>query len=67
MNRESCRLSRSWLSMAIAGIAVLGVLTACSGSHENTAPQGGRPGHRKLVRFVDAVNVHLQNLAVASQ
>jgi hypothetical protein len=41
MNRESCRLSRSWLSMAIAGIAVLGVLTACSGSHENTAPQGG--------------------------
>jgi hypothetical protein len=41
MNRESCRLSRSWLSMAIAGIAVLGVLTACSGMHENTAPQGG--------------------------
>jgi hypothetical protein len=41
MNRESCRLSRSLLSMAIAGIAVLGVLTACSGSHENTAPQGG--------------------------
>jgi hypothetical protein len=40
MNRESCRLSRSWLSMAIAGIAVLGVLTACSGSHENRAPQG---------------------------
>jgi hypothetical protein len=29
------------LSLAIAGIAVLGVLTACSGSHENMAPQGG--------------------------
>lgn len=29
-----------WLSLAIAGIAVLGVLAACSGSHENTAPQG---------------------------
>jgi hypothetical protein len=41
MNRESRRLSRSWLSMAIAGIAVLGVLTACSGAHENAAPQGG--------------------------
>jgi hypothetical protein len=27
--------------MAMAGIAVLGVLTACSGSHQNTAPQRG--------------------------
>jgi hypothetical protein len=41
MNRVSCRLGRRWLSLAIAGIAVLGVLTACSGSHENRAPQGG--------------------------
>jgi hypothetical protein len=41
MNRVSSRLGPSWLTLAIAGIAVLGVLTACSVSHENTAPQGG--------------------------
>lgn len=41
MNRDSCRLGRRWLTLAIAGIAVLGVLTACSGSRESTAPQGG--------------------------
>jgi Domain of unknown function (DUF4349) len=40
MNRVSCRLGRRWLTLALAGIAVLGVLTACSGSHENRAPQG---------------------------
>lgn len=34
------RSSRSWLASAIAGIAFMGVLTACSGSHENSAPQG---------------------------
>ncbi len=41
MNRVSCRLGLKWLSLAIAGIAVLGVLTACSGLRENTAPQRG--------------------------
>jgi hypothetical protein len=40
MNRVSCRLGRRSLTLAIAGIAVLGVLTACSGSHESRAPQG---------------------------
>src|SRR5262245_3344725 len=34
------RVSRMWLTVAVSGIAVLGVLTACSGSHENTAPRG---------------------------
>jgi len=41
MNRVLCRLGRRWLTLAVAGIAMLGVLTACSGSHENTAPQSG--------------------------
>ena len=41
MNRVSCRLGRRWLTLAIAGIAVLGVLTACSASPENARPQGG--------------------------
>lgn len=40
MNRVSRRLGPSWLTLALAGIAVLGVLTACSGSHESRAPQG---------------------------
>ena len=31
MSRISCRLDRKWLALAIAGTAVLGVLTACSG------------------------------------
>jgi hypothetical protein len=39
MNRVSRRLGPSWLTLAIAGMAVLGVLTACSGSHGNRAPQ----------------------------
>jgi len=41
MNRVSRRLGPSWLTLAIAGIAVLGVLTACSASPESRAPQGG--------------------------
>ena len=41
MNRVSCRLGRRWLTLAIAGSAVLGMLTACSALHENTAPQRG--------------------------
>lgn len=32
-------MNRRWLTLVIAGIAVLGVLTACSGSHESRAPQ----------------------------
>ena len=36
MKQVSCR---RWLALAIAGFAVSGVLTACSGSHENMAPQ----------------------------
>jgi hypothetical protein len=55
MNRESCRLSRSWLSMAIAGIAVLGVLTACSGSHDNTAPQSAGMTTAPAVAMKDGV------------
>jgi hypothetical protein len=41
MNRVSCRLGRRPLTIAMAGIAMLGVLTACSGSHQNTGPQRG--------------------------
>jgi hypothetical protein len=40
MSRVSCKLGRRWSTLAIAGISVLGVLTACSGSHDNSAPQG---------------------------
>jgi hypothetical protein len=40
MNRVSRSLGRRWLTLAIAGIAAFGVLTACSGLHQNTAPQG---------------------------
>jgi hypothetical protein len=39
MNRMPNKLNRSWWATALAGIAVLGVLTACSGSNDNTAPQ----------------------------
>ena len=41
MSRISCTLNRRWLSVAMAGIATLGILTACSGSHEATPPQAG--------------------------
>jgi type IV secretory pathway VirB10-like protein len=41
MNRVPCRLGRRWMTLAIAGIAVMGVLTACSASPENARPQGG--------------------------
>lgn len=41
MNRVCCRLGRKWSTIAIAGIAVLGVLTACSASHDSRAPQSG--------------------------
>ena len=41
MNRVSSRLGPRWLTLGIAGIAVLGVLTACSGSHENRPAQAG--------------------------
>ncbi|WP_006244196.1 DUF4349 domain-containing protein [Mycolicibacterium tusciae] len=32
MSRVSCRLYRKWLTLAITGIAALGLLTACAGS-----------------------------------
>ena len=39
MSQISCSLNRKWLSLAIAGIAMFGVLTACTGaSVDNTAP-----------------------------
>jgi hypothetical protein len=38
MSRVSCQLGRRGLTLAIPGMALLGVLTACSGSHENSAP-----------------------------
>lgn len=40
MKPVSCRLGRRWWTLALAGVALMSVLTACSGSHENTAPQG---------------------------
>jgi hypothetical protein len=43
MNRVCCRLGRRWSTLAIVGIAVLGVLTACSASHENRPQSGGPP------------------------
>lgn len=41
MKRISGRSRRGWLTLALAGIAVLGVLTACSGARPNTAPESG--------------------------
>jgi hypothetical protein len=39
MSQISCSSNRKWLSLAIAGIAMFGVLTACTGpSLDNTAP-----------------------------
>ncbi len=38
MSQISCSLNRKWLSLAIAGIATLGVLSACSGPSLDTAP-----------------------------
>jgi hypothetical protein len=39
MSRLSCLLSRTWLTLAIAGVAISGVVTACSGpSMPDTAP-----------------------------
>ncbi len=32
-------MNRRWLTLAIVGIAVLGILTACSGAHENASRQ----------------------------
>src|SRR5690349_16446664 len=32
-------MNRRWLTLALAGIGVLGVLTACSASHDSRAPQ----------------------------
>jgi hypothetical protein len=37
MNRVCCK----WVTLAIAGIAVLGVLSACTASHENRPQSGG--------------------------
>ena len=39
MNRVSSKLNRSRLVAALAGVAMLGALTACAGSQENTSPQ----------------------------
>jgi hypothetical protein len=41
MNRVSCRLGSRWLTLPIAGIAILAALAACSASHENSMPQSG--------------------------
>ena len=42
MSRVSCRLNRTWLSLAIAGIATLGVLSACAAPSVNdSAPAVG--------------------------
>jgi hypothetical protein len=39
MNRMPNKGNRSWSAKVLAGAAVLAVLTACSGSHDNTTPQ----------------------------
>jgi hypothetical protein len=41
MKRISGRSRRGWLTLALASIAVLGVLTACSGARPDTAPESG--------------------------
>jgi hypothetical protein len=41
MNRVLRRLSRQWAALVVVAIATLAVLTACSASQENTAPQAG--------------------------
>ncbi len=55
MNRVSSSLNRSGFAVAIAGIAVLGVLTACSGSHGNTPAQAGDMTTAPAVAMKDGV------------
>ena len=55
MNRVASRLNRSGFAVAIAGIAVLGVLTACSGSHGNTPAQAGDMTTAPAVAMKDGV------------
>jgi hypothetical protein len=56
MNRMPNKLNRSWWATALAGIAVLGVLTACSGSHGNTPAQAGDMATAPAVAMKDGVN-----------
>jgi uncharacterized protein DUF4349 len=56
MNRVSGRWGRRWLTLALAGIAMLGVLTACSGLRENAGgPQGGDVATAPATGMKDAV------------
>jgi hypothetical protein len=55
MNRVSSRLGPRWLTFGMAGIAVLGVLTACSGSHGNTPAQAGDMTTAPAVAMKDGV------------
>jgi hypothetical protein len=55
MNRVASRMNRSGFAVAAAGIAVLGVLTACSGSHGNTPAQAGDMTTAPAVAMKDGV------------
>src|ERR1700682_188473 len=55
MNRVLSRLGPRWLTVAMPGIAVLGVLTAWSGSNQNTAPQRGDITTAPAVAMKDGV------------
>ena len=55
MNRMPNKLNRSGWATAMAGIAVLGVLTACSGSHGNTPAQAGDMTTAPAVAMKDGV------------
>ncbi len=43
MSRISCKLYRKSLTLAITGIATLGLLTACAGSDVDVAQPDGEP------------------------
>jgi Domain of unknown function (DUF4349) len=53
MNRVSCRLGRTWLMLAIAGIAVLGVLTAVDVTF--VAEQIGGPAPQQYEGFTGQI------------
>lgn len=55
MNRVS-RMNRKWVSTAMAGIAVLSVLTACSASRDNMAPPESRMTSAPAAGMEDSVS-----------
>ena len=66
MSRVSSRLNRKWLLLAIAGMAALSVLTACSGSHENMTRQDSGVANAPAADMKDGVTAPAPEFGPAS-